>query len=185
MRIVETPLPGLVVLEPVVWSDNRGYFYESYNARVLEGLGLTFRSAQDNQSLSVDAGTLRGLHYQIAPRAQAKLVRVLSGALLDVTVDIRRGSPTYGRWAGVILSEANKRQLFVPAGFAHGVCTMEPNTQILYKVDDYYAPECDRGILWNDPELAITWPVTNPTLSERDTKLPLLRDAEHDFRFGG
>jgi dTDP-4-dehydrorhamnose 3,5-epimerase len=185
MRIVDTPLPGLIVLEPVVWGDNRGHFFESHNVRTLEGLGLTFRSTQDNQSLSVEAGTLRGLHYQIGPKAQSKLVRVLSGAILDVAVDIRRGSPTYGRWAGVTLSESNKRQVFIPTGFAHGVCTLEANTQILYKVDNFYAPECDRGILWKDPELAITWPVTDPILSEKDSRLPLLRDAEHDFKFSG
>ena len=126
MRIIETPLPGLKVLEPAVFSDSRGYFSESYNDRVMEGLGLNFRPVQDNHSLSVEAGTLRGLHYQIGPRAQAKLVRVVAGAILDVAVDIRKGSPTYGRWAGVILNEANKRQVFVPAGFAHGVCTLGP-----------------------------------------------------------
>jgi dTDP-4-dehydrorhamnose 3,5-epimerase len=183
MRLIDTPLPGLKLLEPVVFGDSRGYFTETYNARVFEGLGLTFRPVQDNHSLSAEAGTVRGLHYQVGPRAQSKLVRVVSGAILDVAVDIRKGSPTYGRWAGVILNEANKRQLFVPAGFAHGVCTLVPNTQILYKVDDYYAPECDRGVIWNDPELAISWPVTNPILSDKDRKLPLLRDADNNFQF--
>jgi dTDP-4-dehydrorhamnose 3,5-epimerase len=149
---------------------------ESYNRRAFREVGITLEFVQDNHSLSEAAGIIRGLHYQSEPMAQNKLVRVLTGAIYDVAVDIRPDSPTFGHWVGVVLSEENKRQLFVPKGFAHGFCTLVPNTQVLYKVDQYYSPEHDRGILWNDPDLGIDWPVRNPKLSEKDKNLPLLRE---------
>lgn len=143
--------------------------------------GVKFNFIQDNQFLSAEVGVLRGLHYQLNPKAQTKLIRVLTGAIYDVILDIRRNSPTFGQWVGVILSEYNKRQLLVPKGFAHGFCTLVPNTQVLYKVDEYYSPENDRGILWSDPALGIDWPTASPVLSSKDQHHPLLKDAELNF----
>ncbi|GAK43445.1 dTDP-4-dehydrorhamnose 3,5-epimerase [Paenibacillus sp. TCA20] len=174
-------LQGAYLIDPVVHGDNRGYFMESYNDKLFKQDGLNYNFIQDNQSLSAETGVLRGLHYQLNPKAQTKLVRVLSGAIYDVIVDIRKNSQTFGQWVGVILSEYNKRQLLVPKGFAHGFCTLVPNTQVLYKVDEYYSPENDRGILWNDPALAIDWPTLNPILSDKDQRHPLLKDAEINF----
>ncbi|MFC3767201.1 dTDP-4-dehydrorhamnose 3,5-epimerase [Paenibacillus sp. GCM10012303] len=182
---LETKLPGVFLLEPVVHGDHRGYFMESYTRSKLERLGLTYDFVQDNESLSAQAGVIRGLHYQLSAKAQTKLVRVLAGAVYDVVVDIRRGSPTFGQWVGVVLSEHNKRQVLVPKGFAHGICTLAPDTRLLYKVDEYYSPEHDRGIVWNDPDLGIDWPVTVPVLSAKDEGQPRLRDAEIDFIYDG
>jgi dTDP-4-dehydrorhamnose 3,5-epimerase len=179
MNKVETKLPGVVILEPKVFGDHRGYFMESYNKKIFEELGLHYDFIQDNQSLSAPVGTLRGLHFQLNPKAQTKVVRCITGAIYDVAVDIRKGSPTYGQWVGVILSEHNKRQLLVPKGFAHGFCTIVPDTTVAYKVDEYYSPEHDGGILWNDPALGIDWPTANPILSEKDTKHPTLAEATH------
>ncbi|MDF2724054.1 MAG: dTDP-4-dehydrorhamnose 3,5-epimerase [Paenibacillus sp.] len=181
MNKLETKLPGVYILEPVVHGDQRGFFMESYTGARMEQLGIAHRFVQDNQSLSAQAGVIRGLHYQLSPKAQTKLVRVLTGAVYDVVVDIRKGAPTFGQWIGVVLSEDNKRQLLVPRGFAHGICTLVPNTQLFYKVDEYYSPAHDRGILWSDPALAIDWPVVTPQLSAKDERLPLLQDAEIDF----
>lgn len=181
MKVTSLKLNGASFLEPKVHGDHRGFFMESYNESVLAAHGITYNFVQDNQSLSAEPGVLRGLHYQLNPKAQTKLIRVLSGAIYDVIVDIRKGSPTFGQWVGVILSEYNKRQLLVPKGFAHGFCTLVPNTQVLYKVDEYYSPEHDRGILWNDPALGIDWPVSNPVLSDKDQQHPLLQDAEMNF----
>lgn len=181
MKLTPLKLQGSYLLEPVVHGDHRGFFMESYNDAVMQKIGLNFNFIQDNQSLSAEPGVLRGLHYQLNPKAQTKLIRVLTGAIYDVILDIRRGSPTYGHWVGVILSEYNKRQLLVPRGFAHGFCTLVPNTQVLYKVDEYYSPEHDRGILWNDPALGIDWPTSNPILSDKDERHPLLKDAEMNF----
>ena len=178
MKLIQTAIPGVVVLEPEVFGDRRGFFMESYNARRFRELGIDVTFVQDNHSLSVEAGVIRGLHYQLPPKAQTKLVRVVAGAIYDVAVDLRRGSPTFGKWTGVILSSANQRQLLVPKGFAHGFCTLVPNTEVLYKVDEYYAPELDRGIRWNDPALGIDWPVAEPILSDRDRGHPLLEEAE-------
>lgn len=179
----KTPLilNGASLLEPVVHGDNRGFFMESYNEEVLKQNGIHYNFIQDNHSLSAEPGVLRGLHYQLNPKAQTKLVRVLSGAIYDVIVDVRKSSPTFGQWIGVILSEHNHRQLLVPKGFAHGFCTLVPNTQVLYKVDEYYSPEHDRGILWNDPALGIDWPTSNPVLSDKDQRHPLLQDADLNF----
>jgi dTDP-4-dehydrorhamnose 3,5-epimerase len=181
MNIISTKLKGLFIIEPDVHGDNRGFFMESYSSTKFTELGIDHLFVQDNHSLSVETGVLRGLHYQLNPKAQTKLVRVASGAIYDVVVDIRKVSPTFGQWVGVILSEANKRQLLIPQGFAHGFCTLVPNTQVLYKVDEYYSPELDRGLLWNDPEIGIDWPTSRPILSEKDQKHPLLKDAEINF----
>lgn len=181
MNIIPLKLESVYLIEPTLHRDSRGFFMESYNERKLRELGIQHNFVQDNHSLSVDPGVIRGLHYQLNPKAQTKLVRVTAGAIYDVVVDIRRGSPTFGQWIGVILSAHNHRQLLVPKGFAHGFCTLVPNTEVQYKVDEYYSPECDRGILWNDPELAIDWPVTNPVLSEKDKGHPFLKDADINF----
>jgi dTDP-4-dehydrorhamnose 3,5-epimerase len=181
MKIIETKLDGVIIIEPDVFGDYRGFFMESYNEQKFKEHGLDFNFLQDNHSLSVEAGTIRGLHYQLHPKAQTKLVRVLTGAIYDVVVDIRKDSPTFGQWVGVILSEDNKRQLLVPKGFAHGICTLVTNTQVFYKVDEFYSPENDRGILWNDPAIGIDWPTSKPILSDKDKVHPLLEEAEINF----
>ncbi|KAF6656776.1 dTDP-4-dehydrorhamnose 3,5-epimerase [Paenibacillus polymyxa] len=179
--IIKEVLAGAKIIEPVIHGDHRGFFMESYNEQIMKQHGINHVFIQDNQSLSAEAGVIRGLHYQLHPKAQTKLIRVLSGAIYDVIVDIRKSSPTFGQWVGVILSEHNRRQLLVPKGFAHGFCTLVPNTQVLYKVDEYYSPENDRGILWNDPALGIDWPTSHAILSEKDQKHPTLRDADINF----
>ena len=179
----ETALEGVYILEPTVFEDHRGFFMESYNKRDFEEIGLFFDFVQDNHSLSVQASVLRGLHFQLNPKAQTKVVRCLKGAIYDVVVDIRKGSPTFGKWIGVILTEYNKRQIVVPKGFAHGVLTFVPNTEILYKVDEYYSPEHDRSIRWNDPDLKIDWPTKNPILSEKDKNAPFLKDILEEINF--
>ncbi|OOC63683.1 dTDP-4-dehydrorhamnose 3,5-epimerase [Paenibacillus ihbetae] len=181
MKVTSLKLIGASFLEPKVHGDHRGFFMESYNDSLFKQKGINYNFIQDNHSLSAEPGVLRGLHYQLNPKAQTKLVRVLTGAIYDVIVDIRRNSSTFGQWVGVILSEHNKRQLLVPKGFAHGFCTLVPNTQVLYKVDEYYSPEHDRGILWSDPALGIDWPTSNPILSDKDQRHPLLKDAEINF----
>ncbi|SDQ10015.1 dTDP-4-dehydrorhamnose 3,5-epimerase [Virgibacillus salinus] len=183
MKLIDTKLDGVKIIEPKVFKDNRGFFMESFNFKKFAELGLKFDFIQDNHSLSVDKDVIRGLHYQLNPNAQTKLVRVITGAIYDVAVDIRKGSPTYGQWVGVTLSEDNHRMLVVPKGFAHGFCTLQENTHVQYKVDDYYSAENDKGILWNDPALAIDWPTSNPILSEKDAKQPLLNDAEINFLY--
>ncbi|WP_038056328.1 dTDP-4-dehydrorhamnose 3,5-epimerase [Thermodesulfobacterium hydrogeniphilum] len=182
-RKIETELEGVYILEPTVFEDHRGFFMESYNKRDFEEIGLFFDFVQDNHSLSVQAGVLRGLHFQLNPKAQTKVVRCLKGVIYDVVVDIRKGSPTFGKWIGVILSEYNKRQIVVPKGFAHGILTLVPNTEILYKVDEYYSPEHDRAIRWNDPELKINWPIKEPILSEKDKNAPFLREIIDEINF--
>ncbi|QDH20786.1 dTDP-4-dehydrorhamnose 3,5-epimerase [Saccharibacillus brassicae] len=181
MKVTPLRLEGAALIEPIVHGDHRGFFMESYNETLMHEAGVKYNFIQDNQSLSAQPSVLRGLHYQLNPKAQTKLLRVVAGAIYDVIVDIRRGSPTFGQWEGFILSEYNHRQLLVPQGFAHGFCTLVPNTQVMYKVDEYYSPEHDRGILWNDPALGIDWPTSNPVLSEKDQKHPLLQDAELNF----
>ncbi|AZS17504.1 dTDP-4-dehydrorhamnose 3,5-epimerase [Paenibacillus lutimineralis] len=181
MKLTSLKLRDAALLEPVVHGDHRGFFMESYNKAVMQQLGIKYNFIQDNQSLSAEAGVLRGLHYQLNPKAQTKLIRVLTGAIYDVILDVRKSSPTFGQWVAVILSESNKRQLLIPKGFAHGFCTLVPNTQVLYKVDEYYSPENDRGILWNDPALAIDWPVSEPLLSDKDRRHPTLAEAELNF----
>lgn len=183
MKLIDTKLDGVKIIEPKVFKDNRGFFMESFNFKKFEELGLEFDFIQDNHSLSVDKDVIRGLHYQRNPKAQTKLVRVITGAIYDVAVDIRKDSPTFGQWVGVTLSEDNHRMLVVPKGFAHGFCTLKENTHVQYKVDDYYSAENDKGILWNDPMLAIDWPTSNPILSKKDARQPLLNDAEINFQY--
>lgn len=181
MKVIEGKLHGVNLLEPTAHGDNRGFFMESYTEKVFKEMGINANFVQDNHSLSKEVGVLRGMHYQLSPKAQSKLVRVVTGAIYDIVVDIRKGSPTYGQWEGFILSEYNKRQLFVPQGFAHGFCTLTKNVNLLYKVDEYYSPDHDRGIAWDDPDLAINWPVSNPILSGKDSKQPTLHEADNDF----
>lgn len=178
MKVSQTALSEVLLIEPNVFEDERGFFLESYHADKWKQLGVDYPFVQDNHSLSVRAGTIRGLHYQLEPYAQTKLVRVVVGAIYDVAVDIRHSSPTFGQWIGVILSASNHRQLLIPQGFAHGFCTLVSNTEVLYKVDAPYHAASDRGIAWDDPAINIAWPVNNPILSEKDGKHPLLNDAE-------
>ncbi|MGP6148703.1 dTDP-4-dehydrorhamnose 3,5-epimerase [Priestia flexa] len=183
MKIINTKFADAFVIEPKVFGDHRGFFTESYNKELFAENGIDMDFIQDNHSLSQQPGTLRGMHYQLAPKAQTKLVRVTRGAIYDVIVDIREGSPTYGQWQGFILSADNKRQLLVPKGFAHGFCTLVENTEVQYKVDELYSPDHDRGMAWNDPELNIDWPVNEPVLSEKDTKHPTLAEADNNFEW--
>ncbi|GAE26270.1 dTDP-4-dehydrorhamnose 3,5-epimerase [Halalkalibacter wakoensis JCM 9140] len=185
MKIYPTKFQDIILLETRRFGDERGFFTESYNHKLFAEKGVTNHFVQDNHSLSSESGTLRGLHYQLNPAAQAKLVRVLAGAIYDVIVDLRQGSPTFGEWESYILSEDNKRQLLVPKGFAHGFCTLVKDTQVFYKVDEYYSPENDRGIAWDDSTLNIPWPTSNPILSEKDQKHPSFEDAEHNFIYRG
>lgn len=183
MRIIDTNLDDVKVIEPEVFKDHRGFFMESFNQKKLAELGVEYDFIQDNHSLSEEKDVIRGLHYQLNPQAQTKLVRVITGAIYDVVVDIRKGSPTFGQWVGVTLSEDNHQMLLVPKGFAHGFCTLSPNTHIHYKVDAYYSAENDRGIRWNDPTFAIDWPTSEPILSEKDANQPLFHDAEINFQY--
>jgi dTDP-4-dehydrorhamnose 3,5-epimerase len=181
MKLLSTKIKDVCIVEPTVHGDHRGFFMESYSSNKFKGLGIDLPFIQDNHSLSAETGVLRGLHYQLNPNAQTKLVRVTAGAIYDVVVDIRKNSSTFGQWVGVILSADNKRQLLVPKGFAHGFCTLVTNTEVQYKVDEYYSPEDDRGIAWNDPALAIDWPTAVPILSDKDANHPVLKDAEINF----
>jgi dTDP-4-dehydrorhamnose 3,5-epimerase len=176
MELVKTAIPGVLVLRPARLIDGRGFFSETFRLSWMAEAGLPASWVQDNHSLSVAAGTIRGLHFQVPPRAQDKLVRVTRGSVLDVSVDLRRGSPTYGRHVAVTLSAADWGQVFIPRGFAHGYCSLEPDTEVLYKVTDYYSAEHDRGLLWNDPALGIEWPVPAEAalVSERDRRHPTL-----------
>lgn len=185
MQIIETFIQGLKVVEPKVFGDHRGWFMETYNEEIFQKAGIDIRFVQDNQSFSATKGTLRGLHYQLNPKAQTKLVRCTKGAIFDVAVDIRKGSPTFGKGFGIELSAENKKQLLIPQGFAHGFMTITDDVEVQYKVDNLYAPDCDRGISWNDPEIGIEWPLEiTPVLSEKDEKAPLLKDADNNFTFG-
>ncbi|WP_242142345.1 MULTISPECIES: dTDP-4-dehydrorhamnose 3,5-epimerase [unclassified Bacillus cereus group] len=179
MEIVETHFQHALLLQPRLFEDHRGFFTESYNWKQLQKLGVSYSFIQDNLSFSAKAGTVRGLHFQKAPKAQTKLIQVLKGAIYDVIVDLRVSSPTYKEWKGFILNEENHRQLLVPKGFAHGFCTLVPNTLVMYKVDEYYSADHDDGLYWNDESLAITWPVREPVLSEKDKALPTF-DQYHD-----
>jgi dTDP-4-dehydrorhamnose 3,5-epimerase len=182
MKITPNHIPGLVIIEPKVFEDSRGYFYESYNKKAFHEAGITNEFVQDNQSKS-NKGVLRGLHYQLEPFAQAKLVRVISGSVFDVAVDIRKGSPTFGQWFGEVLSADNKKQMFIPRGFAHGFLVLEDNTEFFYKCDNFYSKEHDRGIKFDDPTININWnfPLDNLILSDKDKTAPLLKDAEYNF----
>lgn len=184
MQIDETGLQGLLVLTPPRFGDARGFFSETYNSARLAERGITTAFVQDNHSLSAEAGTIRGLHFQAPPHAQAKLVRCGRGRLFDVAVDIRRGSPTCGKWFGIELTFENGRQLLVPAGFAHGFITLEPGTEIIYKCSDFYAPETEGALAWNDPDIGIDWGLTGtPILSGKDAQAGRLADLESPFTF--
>ncbi len=171
--------PDVHLFTPKTFSDHRGYFRENYSQTAFNiCINQDIPFIQDNESLSLKRGTIRGLHFQRSPHAQAKLVRVAWGAIFDVVVDLRQNSPTYGRWAGYELSAENGHQLFVPVGFAHGFCTLVDNTVVCYKVSDYYAPECDGGVVWNDPTIGVEWPLDGrePILSDKDAALPTLAE---------
>ncbi len=176
MRLIDTELEGVVILEPDVFGDHRGYFMEAYNRKRYETVGIMNEFVQDNISFS-NRGTLRGLHYQLN-RPQAKLVQVLKGEVYDVAVDVRAGSPSFGRWVGVTLSETNKRQLFIPEGFAHGFCVLSDSAMFFYKCSDFYSPDDEQGILWSDSDLGIPWPVETPKLSDKDKAYVTLRQME-------
>ena len=187
MDIRNLELPGLVLLRPRRFTDARGYFAETYNEKTLAAAGISAKFVQDNQSFSAKRGTIRGLHFQLPPAAQAKLVRVLQGSVYDVAVDLRVGSPTCGRWVGETLTADGGEQMFVPRGFAHAFCTLETDTVVAYKVDDFYAPASDSGLIWNDPALAIKWPVApnEVVLSDKDHKLGRFADFVSPFRYEG
>ena len=184
MQIEQTHLEGVVIITPQRHGDDRGFFCESWNKARMAAAGLDFDFVQDNHSLSAAVGTLRGLHYQSPPHAQAKLVRCGRGALWDVAVDFRAGSPTFGQWVGVDLTPENGRQLLIPAGFLHGFVTRAPDTEIIYKCTDYYAPECDGAVAWDDPDLAIDWGVDAPVLSDKDAAAPKLATVQTAFTWG-
>ena len=185
MQILETAIVDVKLIKPVRHVDSRGFFSEVFKESELRKHAINTDFVQDNHSLSVSKGVVRGLHFQIAPFAQAKLLRVVAGSILDVAVDIRGGSPSYGRHVAVVLSAIDWNQIFIPEGFAHGYCTLEPNTEVLYKVNAYYSPEHDRGLLWNDPALGIAWPVTadEALVSDRDRKHPVLSRLPQHFRY--
>lgn len=185
MKKSETKLPGVFIIEPQVFGDQRGYFMETYNKQAFAELGITTEFVQDNQSYSAQKGILRGIHFQNAPYAQAKLVRVTKGAVLDVAVDLRRGSPTYRKWVAVELSAENKRMLFIPRGFGHGFRTLTDDVEFCYKVDNLYNKACDRGIRFDDPAIGVEWgEVVEELLSQKDTTSPMLCDSDCNFVYG-
>lgn len=185
MKRIDTKLPGVCIVEPDVHGDHRGYFMETYSTQEFSEIGITSVFVQDNQSFTTAKGTLRGIHFQNAPMAQAKLVRVTKGAVLDVAVDLRKGSPTYRQWVGVELSAENKRMLFIPRGFGHGFKTLTDDVEFCYKVDNLYSKECDRGIRFDDPAIGVAWgEVTDALLSTKDTTSPLLMESDCNFVYG-
>ncbi len=186
MKVLKTRLPDVVIIEPARFGDHRGFFSESWNRRRMAEAGIDIDFVQDNHSMSHQAGTLRGLHFQTPPHAQAKLVRCGRGRLYDVAVDIRHGSPTYGAWTGVELSFENGRQLLIPEGFLHGFVTRDPDTEIVYKCSDYYAPDCDAAVRFDDPDIGIDWGLeADPVLSDKDAAAPGLRDLPAYFEWKG
>jgi len=182
MTVEPTSIPDVLLLKPKVFSDNRGYFFESYNHNTLKLLGIDITFVQDNESFS-KKGVIRGLHYQLSPYAQTKLVRVINGKILDIAVDIRKNSPTFGKYAGIELSDDNKYQLLIPKGFAHGFVVLSEFAIVTYKCDQYYKPEADRGIRFNDPEIGIDWiiPTEQAIVSAKDNIHPALKDADLNF----
>lgn len=181
MDVIKTKILDVYIIKPKVFGDSRGWFMESWSARNMKQAGFTYDFVQDNQSYSAVKGTLRGIHFQNGFASQAKLVRCGRGAVLDVAVDLRRGSPTYKKWVAVELSDENKQQLLIPRGFGHGFVTLTDKVEFFYKADNLYAPETERSIVWNDPQLAIDWGISNPVLSEKDRCAPLLCDSDVDF----
>ncbi len=186
MKVIDTKLKDVKIIEMDVFGDHRGFFTESYTRQKLSNAGIDIDFLQDNHSLSVEPGVLRGMHFQTEPKAQTKLVRTTTGVIYDVLVDMREGSPTYGKWEGYILSEYNHRQLLVPKGFAHGFVTLAPNCNVQYKVDEYYSKENDGGIAFNDPAIGIEWPmpVDKLVLSEKDMQHPTLAEFDNPFIYG-
>lgn len=181
MEFIKTSLKGAYLIKPKVFQDERGFFLESYSEKVFAENGIEAKFVQDNHSLSVKKGVLRGFHFQNPPHDQAKLVRVTRGKVYDVIVDLRQNSETFGKWESFDLSADNFQMLFIPCGFAHAYCTLEDNTEFMYKVDNFYAPEADSGLIWNDPDLNINWPIENPILSEKDSKLQKFKDFNSPF----
>ena len=183
MQVIDTEIRGLKILLPKKIGDNRGFFSEVYSQRAMAEAGINASFVQDNHSLSAEKGVVRGLHYQLPPMAQDKLLRVVHGSILDIAVDVRRDSPTFGQSVAVVLSAENWKQLYVPAGFAHGFVTLEPNCQVLYKVTNYYSPQHERAIRWNDPDLGIEWGISEAEaiLSPRDRAHPMLKDVKDLF----
>lgn len=185
MKLQETKLRGVYLIEPRVFGDERGYFFESWSARAFEQAGLKINFVQDNHSFSKDKGTLRGLHFQNDPMAQAKLLRCTRGEIFDVAVDLRQGSPQFAQWVGVKLSAENKKQLFIPRGFAHGFLTLTDDVEVQYKADNFYAPECEANIHWSDPTIAVAWPTAPKILSAKDEKAPFLENRNCNFVYEG
>ena len=185
MEVLETKIAGIKLLKPVRRVDPRGFFSEVFKEQVLRENGIDIHFVQDNHSLSVNKGVVRGLHFQIPPSAQAKLLRVTAGSIFDVAVDIRCGSPSFGRHFAGVLNAADWNQIFIPEGFAHGYCTLEPDTEVIYKVNAYYSPEHDRGLLWNDPALGIVWPVSTDKalVSDKDRTHPALLHLPRYFLY--
>ncbi|BCJ93377.1 dTDP-4-dehydrorhamnose 3,5-epimerase [Anaerocolumna cellulosilytica] len=183
MNIIKTELLDVYILEPKVLGDSRGWFMESWSKKTMEEVGLNYEFVQDNHSFSAQKGTLRGLHYQKGDAAQAKLVRCAKGAVLDVAVDMREGSPTYKKWIAVELTKENGRQLLIPRGFLHGFLTLTDDVEFLYKADNYYDLNADRNIIWNEKELNINWGIDNPIVSDRDAKAPHLSDSDIYFKY--
>jgi dTDP-4-dehydrorhamnose 3,5-epimerase len=184
MKIIETPIPGLLIIEPRVFADERGYFFESYNASNFEKYGLQTNFVQDNESKS-QRGVIRGLHYQLEPHSQTKLIRVIRGTVYDVALDLRKGSPTFGQWYGLEVSAANKKQFYIPKGFAHGFSVLSEYAIFSYKCDHFYTPASERGIRYDDPAFGIDWKLSEAEaiVSEKDRVLPFLTDAEMNFNF--
>lgn len=179
MKIMETKIPEVKIIEPDVFGDHRGYFFETWSEP--KYAQLNFVPVQDNESFTAKKGTLRGLHFQQSPMAQAKIVRVVKGAVLDVAVDIRKGSPTYLQWVAVELSEENKRQFYIPRGFAHGFLTLTDDVIFCYKVDNLYSKECDRSIRFDDPDIGVDWGISDPVLSDKDLSAPWFQDSDCNF----
>lgn len=184
MKIIDTEIKELKIVEPEVFGDHRGWFYESYSYKKLKELGIDTVFVQDNRSFSAKKDTLRGLHFQKAPFGQAKLICCTRGEILDVAVDIRKNSPTYLKWVSVKLSEENKRMFYIPKGFAHGFLTLTDNVEVLYKADEYYNSENDRSVRFDDGEIGVDWGIENPILSKKDIDAPLLKDSDANFIFG-
>ncbi|MCP4138114.1 MAG: dTDP-4-dehydrorhamnose 3,5-epimerase [bacterium] len=177
-------IPGVMEIEPKVFGDERGFFLEAFKASDFKEAGIETPIVQVNHSRS-SKGVLRGLHYQLNPRAQAKTVRVVSGEIFDVAVDVRTGSPYYGKWVGVTLSSENRKMLYIPEGFAHGFCVLSESAEMIYYCSEEYAPDCDCGILWNDPDIQVNWPISDPLLSEKDTGLESFQKAKNNFVYNG
>lgn len=181
MKIIPTKIKEILIIEPDVFLDNRGWFFESYNKKKLKELGIDVDFIQDNHSFSTQKGTIRGLHFQNNPYSQSKLIRCTKGSILDIAVDLRKDSPTYKQWVSIELTSENKKQLFIPKGFAHGFLSLIDNAEIEYKVDNYYNIEFDRSINFNDPEIKIEWNENNPILSKKDKLAPFLKDSDVNF----